>query len=88
MFMPTPGFMHIDDDQADDQGDGRQHLEIDQRFHPDPTDLLEVAHPGHADDHGPEDDRGQQHLDQLDEAVGQRLQRSPTWGNSSRSRPR
>jgi hypothetical protein len=60
---------------------GRQHLEIDQRLDPDPADLLEVAHLGHADHHGAEDDRRQQHLDQLDEAVGQGLQRRPDMGN-------
>ncbi len=71
------GLEDVDHHQPDHQGDGRQHLEIDQGLDADPAHLLEVAHLGHADHHGAEDDRRQQHLDQLDEAVGQGFQRLP-----------
>jgi len=46
------------DDQADEQGDGGQHLEIDDRLDPDPTDLLGIGQFGDADDDGDEDDGG------------------------------
>jgi hypothetical protein len=63
------------DEQADHQGAGGDHLEVDDRFHADATQLAQVAHPGDADDHGGEDDRRDQHLHQLDEPFAQRAQR-------------
>ena len=63
------GLPQIDDDKADDQGQRGHDLEIDQRLDADPADLLHVLHAGDAVDDGAEDDRGDQHLDQLDEQV-------------------
>ena len=68
---------HVDDDQADHQGQCRDDLEVDQRLDTDPADFLDVAHLGYADDDRTEDDRRQQHLDQFDEAVGERLKAGP-----------
>ena len=65
----------VDHDQADHQGEGRDQLEIDERLQSDPADLLHVADLGDPDHHRREDDRGDHHLDQLDEAVSQGLHR-------------
>ena len=67
------GLPDVDDHEADDQRDRGHDLEVDQRLDPDPADLLHVLHAGDAVHHGAEDDRGDQHLDQLDEGVAERL---------------
>jgi hypothetical protein len=59
--------------QADEQGDGGEDLEVQQGQAAGLADLLHVLHAGDAQHHGAEDDRGDDHLDQLDEAVTQRL---------------
>ena len=64
---------HVADDEADHQREGRDDLEIDQRLDADAADLLGVLDMGDAGDHGAEDDRRDHHLDQLDEAVADRL---------------
>ena len=63
----------VDHDQADDQGDGAHHLEIQHGVTTGLADLLHVFHAGNADDDGAEDDRGDDHLDQLDEGIAKRL---------------
>jgi hypothetical protein len=70
----------VADDQPDHQGQGRDHLEIDQGLDPHPPERLDVAHVGDAAGHGQEDHRGDHQLDQLDERVAQRLQRHPDLG--------
>ena len=65
----------IRDDQADHEGDGRDHLEIKEGLEADAADLLEVPHPREPDDHRRKDDRGDEHLDQIDEPVAQRPER-------------
>jgi hypothetical protein len=77
MFMPTPGCHKVDDHEADDQRDRGHDLEVDQRLQADPADLLHVLHAGDAVHHGAEDDRRDQHLDQLDEGVAERLHLRP-----------
>ena len=69
------GLQDVDHDQADDQRQRGHDLEIDQRLQADAADLLHVLHAGDAVHHGAEDDRRDQHLDQLDEAVAERLHR-------------
>ena len=74
------GLPKIDDHQADDQSERGHHLEVDQRLQPDPADLLHVLHAGDAVHHGAENDRRDQHLDQLDEEITQRLHlRAERW---------
>jgi hypothetical protein len=46
---------------------------IEQRLEADPPDFLHVAHPGYADDDGHEDDRSDQHADDLDEGIAEWL---------------
>src|SRR5262249_28119030 len=50
-------------------------LEVDQRAEPDPADFAHRAHVRDADDDGGEDDRRDEHLHQLDEAVAERPHR-------------
>ena len=70
---PAPGLHHIADDQPDHQREGRDDLEIDQRLDADAADLLGILDMRNAGDHRAEDDRRDHHLDQLDEAVAERL---------------
>ena len=67
------GLHDVDDDEADDQRERRDDLEIEQRLEADAADLLHVVHAGDAVHDRAEDDRRDQHLDQLDEAVAERL---------------
>ena len=70
---PVPDLDQIADDQPDHQREGRDDLEIDQRLDADAADLLGVLDVRDAGDDRAEDDRRDHHLDQLDEAVAQRL---------------
>ncbi len=68
-------FDQVGDDQADRQREGRYDLEVDQGLAADEADLFHVLHAGDARDDGTKDHRGDDHLDQFDEAVSQRLHR-------------
>ena len=70
----------VDDRQAHEQRDGADDLEIQQRVASGLADLLHILHAGDADHHRAEDDRRNDHLDQLDEAVPERLHRSAGLG--------
>jgi hypothetical protein len=65
---------HVDHNQADDQRQGRDDFEVQQGIATGLADRLHALHPGDAADHGTEDDRGDDHLDQLDEAVAEWLE--------------
>lgn len=67
-------FHEVHDDKADHQRQRREDFEIDQRPHADLADFLDIAHLGDAEHDGGEDHRCQKHLDELDEAVCERLQ--------------
>ena len=64
---------HIADDKTDHQREGGDDFEIDQRLDADAADLLGILYMRDAGYHGAEDDRRDHHLDQLDEAVAERL---------------
>ena len=70
----------IGDYKADDQGNGRQHLEIHQGLDSDTPDLLEVAHVRYADHDREKNDRADDHLDERDECIAERLHRCPESG--------
>src|SRR3712207_2713629 len=72
--------LEVHDHEPYDEGDGRHHLEVDQRLDADPPDLLHVLHAGDAVHHRAEDDGRDQHLDQLDEGVAERLHLRPDLG--------
>ena len=69
----APDRHEVADDEADDQGEGRDDLEIDQRLDRDAADLLGLLDMRDAGNDRAEDDRRDDHLDELDEAVTQRL---------------
>ncbi len=64
---------HVPDHQADQQRDGGYDFKVEQRFAADAPHLLHVLHPGNAGDHGAEDHQRDDHGDQADERVAQRL---------------
>ena len=64
----------VDHDQPDNQRQRGDHLKIEQRLDPDPAKLSSVAHRGDAVDDRAEDDRRDDHLDQVDEAIAERFQ--------------
>jgi hypothetical protein len=64
---------HVRRDQAKQQRKRRHDFEIQQRFAAHPPDLLHVFHAGNAGHHRTEDDWTDDHLDQLDETVPERL---------------
>lgn len=66
---------YVDHDQTDDQGDGGDDLEVQQCVTTGFTHRFHVLHARDAADHGAEDDGGNDHLDQLDETIAERLQR-------------
>ena len=55
-------------------------LEVDQRLDTDPADFLHILHAGDAMHDGAENDRRDQHLDQLDEGIAERLHRCADLG--------
>ncbi len=71
------GLQHLGHHQAQDQGERRDHLEIDQRLGADTAEGLQVSHVGDAGGHGAEDDRSDQRPDQGDEQVAQGFQLHP-----------
>ena len=67
-------FNNIDGNEPDDERQRRHHLKIEERLHADPPDFFEVVHARDAGDYGAEDDRRNDHLDELDEPVTKRFQ--------------
>ena len=75
----------ITDNKSDQQRKGGDDLEIEQRLDADAPDLLGILDMSDAGDDGAEDDRRDHHLDQLDEAVAERL--DPVVGGKGRPQP-
>ena len=67
------GLQHIDDCQAQHQRQRGDQFEIAQRIEADAADATQIVHAGDAQHHRTEDDRRDDHLDQADEAITQRL---------------
>ncbi len=82
---PRTGPDQIADDKTDHQREGGDDLEIDQRLDADAADLLGILDMRNARYHGAEDDRRDHHLDQLDEAIAERL--DPVVGRKRRPKP-
>ena len=74
MLKPAPGLRTLTT-KPDDQRESGDDFEVEQRLAADAAELLQIAHRGDAVDDGAEDDRRDDHLDQLDEAVAERLER-------------
>jgi len=65
------GFEHIYHHQTDGQGHGGHGFKVNQGFQTHPAHFPHIPHLGNAHHHGGENDRGDHHLDQLDEGVPQ-----------------
>src|SRR5262249_32854129 len=59
--------------QADEQCESRDHFEIEQRLAADATDFLHVPHAGDAGYYGAKNDQRNDHGDEADETIAQRL---------------
>ena len=68
------GLEQVDGDEAEQQREGGDDLEVEQGLGADTAYLFNVAHAGDTDDDGGEDDGRQRHADQFDEAVAEGLQ--------------
>ena len=69
------GLNDIHNHEANDQRNRTYHLEIQERHAAGFADFFHVLHAGNADDHRAENDRRDDHLDQLDEAIAEGLHR-------------
>src|SRR6185312_3388728 len=76
---------HIADDKTDHQREGGDDFKIDQRLDADTAALLGILDMRNSGYHGAEDDRRDHHLDQLDEAVAERL--DPVIGSQHGPQP-
>ena len=72
--MPLPGATTFTTSEAQQQRDRGDDLEIAQRIQADAAHMPQVVHARNAQHHRAEDDGRDQHLDQLDEAIAQRLE--------------
>ena len=69
-----PGLDDVDHDKPDDQGQCGDDLEIEDGLAAHAAYRLDVFHLGDAHGHGAEDDGSDDHLDEVDERVSQRLE--------------
>ena len=74
-LRPTPGCVRLTTTRPITRASVRDGLEVDGGTQPDPADLLHRADLCQADDDRREDDRTDQHANQLDEAVAERAHR-------------
>ena len=65
---------HIDDNQADNEGECGNDLKVEKSFAANPSDLLHVAGSSNAQDDRAKDHRTDQHLDEGNEAVAKRFE--------------
>ncbi len=68
------GMQEVDRDEAGDQSDGGDDLEVDERLDSHAAHLAQVSHARDADHNGSKDDGRQRHADENDEGVAQRLE--------------
>ena len=64
---------HVDNNQADNQRDGTDNLEVQQGNRPRTPDRLHAFHASDTGHHGTEDDRRDDHFDELNERVAKRF---------------
>ncbi len=70
---PRAGLEEVHGQEGEGQGDGGDQLEVDQRLQRHASDLAHVVHAGDAVHDGAEDHRRDDHPDQGDEGVAERL---------------
>jgi hypothetical protein len=66
-----PGLVRLTAPSADEEGERRDDLEIDERLEADPPNLLDRSGAGDPDDEGREEQRRDDHLDQAQEDAAQ-----------------
>lgn len=67
------GFEQVDDEEANGEGEGGDDFEVEKRFAANTPKFFHIAHGGHTMDDGAEDDGGDHHLDEFDEAIAKGL---------------
>ncbi|SVM33256.1 Uncharacterised protein [Klebsiella pneumoniae] len=65
------GLHHVNDNQADDQRNGTHDFKIEQRHRAGAADGLHALHPGNPRHDGTEDNRGNNHFNQLNEGIAE-----------------
>ena len=78
---------HIRDDEPDDEGERRDHLEVDERLRPHPPDLLQVADSRQSHDNRCEDNRPDQHLHHAHKRIPERPKLHPPRGLEEADQP-
>ena len=79
-FMPAPGCQRLTITRPTTRASVVIASKYNRALQPDAPNLLHVLHAGNAVHHGAENDRRDQHLDQLDEEITQRLHlRAKRW---------
>ena len=73
--IPAPGRKRFTSPSPRNERNRRRDLEIDDRLQPDTPHRLEIAGARNADDERGEDERRDDHLDQPEERIGERLDR-------------
>ncbi len=74
MLNPAPGFIRLPMSSPNSSAKVGHDLEVDERLDSDAPHRFQVADVGDPDHNGAEDDRSDQHFDQLDEPVGKGLE--------------
>ena len=65
---------HVRQDDPEDDGDGRDDLEVDDRLCPEAAERLSIPGACHTDDESGDDDRNDDHFNQTKEKIPQRLE--------------
>src|SRR5271170_7614617 len=71
---PGARLQNVDDDETDKKRERGDNFKIEKSLDPDPSEFFQIAHGGDTVDDRAEDDRRNDHLDQIDEAITERFQ--------------
>ena len=77
----------VSDREADHQREARHDFEIENGLYAHAADFLHLGDAVHAEHHGQENDRSDQHLDQRDEGVPERFEGHPDGGREVPDQP-
>ena len=71
---PGARLQNVDDDEPDKKRERGDDFKIEKSLDPDPPEFFEIAHGGDTVDDRAEDDRRNDHLDQINESITERFQ--------------
>ncbi len=74
------GVNHVADEESDDKRECGYDFEVEKSLAADAADLAQILHAGDSGDHGAEDHHRDDHGDQADEGIAQRLHRDAAHG--------